>query len=68
MTAEAPISAFFTCLPLCVVGSEEMPLVAASPTNVGAVLKELEADCYLAPSRPNRRGPGFFYRLNAGDV
>ncbi|WP_109506896.1 ATP-binding protein [Nocardioides speluncae] len=36
-------------------------LVGASPTNVGGVLKNLEKDGFLRPSRPNRRGPGFYY-------
>lgn len=36
-------------------------LVGASPTNLGAVLKELEKAGHLRPSRPNRRGPGFYY-------
>ncbi|WP_432507358.1 ATP-binding protein [Kineococcus arenarius] len=36
-------------------------IVGASPTNVGAVLKALEAEGSLAPSRPVRRGPGFYY-------
>lgn len=36
-------------------------LIGASPTNVGGVLKKLERAGDLRPSRPNRRGPGFFY-------
>lgn len=42
-------------------------LVGASPTNVGGVLKELEKVGDLRPSRPNRRGPGFFYVSTAAD-
>lgn len=37
-------------------------IVGASPTNVGTVLRALEEDGVLGPSRENRRGPGFFYR------
>lgn len=37
-------------------------LVGASPSNVGSVLKRLEDECFLRPSRENRRGAGFFYR------
>ncbi|MBB3038223.1 ATP-binding protein [Hoyosella altamirensis] len=36
-------------------------LTGASPTNVGNVLKDLEEAGELRPSRPNRRGPGFYY-------
>ncbi len=36
-------------------------LIGASPTNVGGVLKELEQEGELRPSRANRRGPGFYY-------
>lgn len=36
-------------------------LVGASATNVGGVLKRLEDQGILTPSRPNRRGQGFFY-------
>lgn len=36
-------------------------LIGASPTNVGGVLKDLERSGELRPSRPNRRGPGFYY-------
>lgn len=42
--------------------TELASLVGASPSNVGAVLKRLEDQGSLAPSRANRRGPGFFYR------
>ncbi len=38
-------------------------IVGASPSNVGSVLRELEESGVLEPSRVNRRGPGFFYRL-----
>lgn len=38
-------------------------LVAASPTNVGVVLKELESEGHLEASRPSRRGPGLYYRF-----
>ena len=37
-------------------------IVGASPTNVGGVLRELEESGVLAPSRENRRGPGFYFR------
>lgn len=37
-------------------------LVGAHSTNVGGVLKGLEEDGLLAPSSPERRGRGFFYR------
>lgn len=39
-------------------------IVGASPTNVGGVLKDLVDDGYLVPSRPNRRGPRFYYRFS----
>lgn len=39
-------------------------LLGRAPSNVGAILRGLEDDGYLEPSRPNRRGAGFFYRLN----
>ena len=42
--------------------TELASIVGASPTNVGVVLKELERDGEPAPSRQNRRGPGFYYR------
>jgi ATP-dependent DNA helicase RecG len=42
-------------------------IVGAHATNVGNVLKHLEAAGYLRPSRPNRRGPGFFYVRTDGD-
>lgn len=38
-------------------------IVDAQPTNVGAVLRRLEEQGLLEPSRANRRGPGFFYRF-----
>lgn len=37
-------------------------LVGAHPTNVGSVLRALEDEGRLEPSRANRRGSGFFYR------
>lgn len=37
-------------------------IVGAHATNVGTVLRSLEDAGTLAPSRENRRGPGFFYR------
>lgn len=43
-------------------------LVGASPTNVGGVLKELERAGHLRPSRPNRRGKGFYYVANAASI
>jgi ATP-dependent DNA helicase RecG len=44
-------------------------LIGASPTNVGGVLQDLERAGILRPSRPNRRGPGFYYLLTeAGAV
>ena len=39
-------------------------LVGASPSNVGSVLKQLEDEGWLRPSRPNRRGAGFYYVPN----
>ncbi|MCA9530634.1 MAG: putative DNA binding domain-containing protein [Myxococcales bacterium] len=36
-------------------------MVHASSTNVGGVLKRLEAQGHLRPSRRSRRGPGFYY-------
>ncbi|WP_344602485.1 ATP-binding protein [Sporichthya brevicatena] len=36
-------------------------IVGASPTNVGGVLKSLERQGDLKPSRATRRGPGFYY-------
>lgn len=40
-------------------------IVGASPTNVGGVLKALEQQGVLRPSRPSRRGPGFYYEANS---
>lgn len=40
-------------------------IVGAAPTNLGRVLRNLEQDGEIAPSRPNRRGPGFYYRYVA---
>ena len=37
-------------------------ILDVSPTNVGGVLRGLEAQGQLEPSRPNRRGAGFYYR------
>lgn len=42
-------------------------LVGAYPSNVGPVLKRLEEDGVLAPSRASRRGTGFYYRYQ-GDA
>ena len=36
-------------------------LIGASPQNVGQILRKLESDGQLRPSRPNRRGRGFYY-------
>jgi ATP-dependent DNA helicase RecG len=41
--------------------TELASVVGAQATNVGSVLKALERDGLLAPGRPGRRGPGFFY-------
>lgn len=41
-------------------------LVGAHPTNVGTVLRALEAEGRLEPSRAVRRGAGFFYRYVGG--
>ncbi|WP_407320764.1 winged helix-turn-helix domain-containing protein [Isoptericola halotolerans] len=40
-------------------------LVGAAPSNVHTVLRTLEAEGILEPSRPNRRGAGSFYRPTA---
>ncbi|GMA41748.1 RNA-binding domain-containing protein [Mobilicoccus caccae] len=37
-------------------------ILGAHSTNVGSVLRRLEAEGRLGPSRENRRGAGFFYR------
>lgn len=52
------------------IGTTELgDLVGASPSNVGSILKAMELDGELAPSRENRRGPGFYYRwVGAGDA
>src|SRR5699024_244120 len=42
-------------------------IVGAAPTNLGRVLRNLEHDGAIEPSRPNRRGPGFCYRYVADD-
>lgn len=45
------------------IGSTELAsLVGAYASNVGTVLKRLEEDGVLAPSRASRRGKGFYYR------
>lgn len=38
-------------------------LTYSSPSNVGAVLRELEEAGRLIPSRANRRGAGFYYKF-----
>jgi ATP-dependent DNA helicase RecG len=43
-------------------------IVAASPTNVGGVLKGLMQAGELNPSRPQMRGPGFFYVWDGSGV
>ena len=42
--------------------TELASLVGAYASNVGTVLKRLEEDGVLAPSRASRRGTGFYYR------
>lgn len=37
-------------------------ILSADPTNIGRVLRGLEDQGVLEPSRPNRRGAGFYYR------
>lgn len=37
-------------------------ILDVSPTNVGGVLRNLESQGLLEPSRSNRRGAGFYYR------
>lgn len=37
-------------------------LTYSSPSNVGGILRELEDDGQLTPSRSNRRGAGFYYK------
>ncbi|MBP7561619.1 MAG: putative DNA binding domain-containing protein [Armatimonadetes bacterium] len=46
--------------------TELASLVGASSSNVGGILKGLEADGLLAPSRATRRGMGFYYRYVQG--
>ncbi|MGL5866473.1 MAG: ATP-binding protein [Dermatophilaceae bacterium] len=41
-------------------------MVGASASNVGIVLKDLEAEGLLEPSSTARRGRGFFYRWSGG--
>lgn len=43
--------------------SELAGLVKAQSSNVGSVLRALEDEGVLEPSRPNRRGQGFYYRF-----
>jgi ATP-dependent DNA helicase RecG len=38
-------------------------IIGASPTNVGGVLRRLEAEGHVEPSWPSRRGAGFYYRF-----
>ncbi len=45
--------------------TELASLVGASATNLGGVLKGLEDDGQLIPSRATRRGKGFYYQLAA---
>ena len=42
-------------------------LLGAHATNVGSVLRRLEGEGALEPSRENRRGAGFFYRYVGPD-
>ncbi|MCL1800856.1 MAG: putative DNA binding domain-containing protein [Promicromonosporaceae bacterium] len=42
--------------------TELASLTGSSAPNVGPVLRDLEEQGRLEPSRPNRRGSGFFYR------
>jgi len=37
-------------------------IVGASGSNLGGIMKALEAEGHLAPSRESRRGKGFYYR------
>lgn len=43
-------------------------IVGAARTNVGSVLRGLERQGELAPSRENRRGPGFFYHYTGAET
>ena len=46
------------------ISSTELASIAgAHPANVQGILKALEERGLLSPSRPNRRGAGFFYRF-----
>lgn len=47
--------------------TELASLVGDYASNVGTVLKRLEEDGVLAPSRASRRGKGFYYRY-AGEA
>ncbi len=46
--------------------TELASIVGAHASNMGGVLKEMEADGFLTPSRPSRRGRGFYYRWRGG--
>lgn len=46
--------------------TELASLTGGSPSNMGPVLKDLEAEGCLAPSSNARRGRGFFYRWSEG--
>lgn len=48
--------------------TELASLVGAYSSNVGPVLKRLEEDGVLAPSRTTRRGKGFYYRYVEPDA
>lgn len=47
--------------------TELASIVDAHASNVGGVLKALEDEGVVTPSRDNRRGKGFFYRYVGGD-
>lgn len=47
--------------------TELASIVGASPSNVSAVLRGLERDGLLRPSRANRRGAGFYYLPVSGE-
>ena len=40
-------------------------LLDRHPTNVGQILRDLEEEGSLSPSRPNRRGAGFYFRYTS---
>lgn len=48
--------------------TELASIVGASPTNVNSVLRGLEEEGQLEPSRPTRGGRGFFYRPVLSDA